>query len=103
MRARRQRRGRVWRAGEVALPAASPTLCLPGPHPCLPHLLLHSPAPAIDREELSRTVRAVLLAGGESRNPLTRYRAMPAVPLGSSLMFIDVPINNCLKAGINKM
>ena len=62
-----------------------------------------SPPPSLDPENLSRTVRAVILAGGESRNPLTRYRAMPAVPLGSSLMLIDVPINNCLRAGINKM
>lgn len=38
--------------------------------------------PAVDRAELSRTVRAVILAGGEVQNPLTRYRAMPAVPLG---------------------
>lgn len=64
---------------------------------------IHSPPPAIDTDEMSRTVRAVILAGGESRNPLTRYRAMPAVPLGSSLLLIDVPINNCLKAGVNKI
>ncbi|KAL6768126.1 hypothetical protein ACKKBF_B37900 [Auxenochlorella protothecoides x Auxenochlorella symbiontica] len=59
--------------------------------------------PSIDREELSRTVRAVILAGGEAKNPLTRSRAMPAVPLGSSLMMIDVPISNCMSAGINKI
>lgn len=45
----------------------------------------------------------MVLAGGETRNPLTRYRAMPAVPLGSSLLLVDVPINNCLRAGINKI
>ena len=28
---------------------------------------------------------------------------MPAVPIGSCMMLIDVPINNCLSAGINKM
>lgn len=64
---------------------------------------IHSAPLSIDPENLSRTVRAVILAGGETRNPLTRYRAMPAVPLGSSLMLIDVPINNCLKSGINKI
>lgn len=37
------------------------------------------------------------------RNPLTRHRAMPAVPLGSSLLMVDVPLNNCLESGINKM
>lgn len=59
--------------------------------------------PSIDREDLSRTVRAVILAGGEVRNPLTRSRAMPAVPLGSSHMMIDVPIGNCMSSGINKI
>ena len=48
-------------------------------------------------------MRAVILAGGETKNPLTRHRAMPAVPLGSSLLMVDVPLNNCLQAGINKM
>ncbi|PRW44900.1 glucose-1-phosphate adenylyltransferase [Chlorella sorokiniana] len=52
---------------------------------------------------MSRTVRAVILAGGETKNPLTRHRAMPAVPLGSSLLMVDVPLNNCLQAGINKI
>lgn len=52
---------------------------------------------------MSRTVRGVVLAGGETKNPLTRHRAMPAVPLGSSLLMVDVPLNNCLTAGINKV
>lgn len=52
---------------------------------------------------MSRTVRGVILAGGETKNPLTKYRAMPAVPLGSSLLMVDVPVNNCLQAGINKI
>lgn len=60
-------------------------------------------APQPLSEDLSRTVRAVVLAGGETKNPLTRYRAMPAVPLGSSMLMIDVPLNNCLRAGINKI
>ena len=52
---------------------------------------------------MSRTVRGVVLAGGETNNPLTKYRAMPALPLGSQLLLVDVPLNNCLTAGINKM
>jgi glucose-1-phosphate adenylyltransferase len=66
------------------------------------HLPLCS-LPQISKEEMSRTVRGVVLAGGETKNPLTKYRAMPAVPLGSSLLMVDVPLNNCLQAGINKM
>lgn len=44
-----------------------------------------------------------MLAGGESKNPLARYRAMPAVPIASSLTLVDIPIHNCLSAGINKL
>lgn len=75
----------------------------PKPIPTVPFPPCRPINPSIDREELSRTVRAVILAGGEAKNPLTRSRAMPAVPLGSSLMMIDVPISNCMSAGINKM
>lgn len=57
----------------------------------------------LSKDEMSRTVRGVVLAGGETKNPLTRHRAMPAVPLGSSLLMVDVPLNNCLCAGINKL
>ena len=58
---------------------------------------------AIDQMNMARTTRAMVLAGGETRNPLTKYRAMPAVPIGSCMFLIDVPINNCLGAGINKV
>ena len=57
----------------------------------------------IDYMNMGTTTRAVILAGGEQKNPLTLYRAMPAVPIGSCMMLIDVPINNCLGAGINKL
>ena len=53
--------------------------------------------------EVGKTTRAIILAGGETNNPLTRYRALPAVPFGSSLRLVDIPLNNCLKAGVNKM
>lgn len=57
----------------------------------------------IDRNLMARTTRAVVLAGGETNNPLTKYRAMPAVPIGSSMFLVDIPVNNCLKSGINKI
>lgn len=57
----------------------------------------------VDCVNMGATTRAIILAGGEQKNPLTQYRAMPAVPIGSCMMLIDVPINNCLGAGINKM
>lgn len=57
----------------------------------------------VDYMNMASTTRAVVLAGGEQNNPLTKYRAMPAVPIGCCMLLIDVPINNCLSAGINKM
>lgn len=108
-RHRRQRRppGKCRRAPPP--PPACRQRPVPGAHPrprltcaALPHPRC-SGVPLLNREEMSRTVRAVLLAGGETKNPLTRHRAMPAVPLGSSLLMVDVPLNNCLQAGINKM
>lgn len=58
---------------------------------------------SVDYMNMASTTRAVVLAGGEQNNPLTKYRAMPAVPIGCCMLLIDVPINNCLSAGINKM
>ena len=58
---------------------------------------------SVDYMNMATTTRAVVLAGGEQNNPLTKYRAMPAVPIGCCMLLIDVPINNCLSAGINKV
>lgn len=58
---------------------------------------------SVDYMNMASTTRAVVLAGGEQNNPLTKYRAMPAVPIGSCMLLIDVPINCCLSAGINKV
>lgn len=33
-------------------------------------------------EDISKSVHAIILAGGSSDNPLARFRAMPAVELG---------------------
>ena len=57
----------------------------------------------VDGGTMARTTRAVVLAGGETSNPLTKVRAMPAVPIGASMLLIDIPVNNCLRSGINKM
>ena len=75
------------------------------PSNCPPCSAATSPTdvPPLSRAEMTRTVRGVVLAGGQTNNPLTRHRAMPAVPLGSSLLMIDVPLNLCLQAGVNKM
>ncbi|KAG2496784.1 hypothetical protein HYH03_005192 [Edaphochlamys debaryana] len=49
---------------------------------------------------------AVVLGGGESDRrlfPLTEKRALPAVPVGGTYRLIDIPVSNCLNAGINQI
>ena len=50
-------------------------------------------------------VLGVILGGGRGSrlNPLTRYRAKPAVPIGCKYRLVDVPISNCLHSGINRI
>eukprot|EP00898_Chlorokybus_atmophyticus_P003416 jgi/Chlat1/4075/Chrsp26S04115 len=53
---------------------------------------------------VSGSVVALILGGGESRNfPLTRYRAKPAVPLGANYRLVDIPVSNCINSGISKI
>lgn len=69
----------------------------------MPDYLFEEALAPLDKRNVARTVRAVILAGGETRNPLTRFRAMPAVPIGSALRLVDIPISNCMRAGVNKI
>jgi len=50
-------------------------------------------------------VAAVILGGGrgERLKPLTRFRAKPAVPFAGMYRLVDVPISNCLHAGIDRI
>jgi glucose-1-phosphate adenylyltransferase len=52
-----------------------------------------------------KDVLAVILGGGRGAGlyPLTRHRSEPAVPLGGKYRLIDVPISNCLNAGLNQV
>ena len=52
-----------------------------------------------------KTVLGLILGGGRGSRlyPLTRVRANPAVPLVGKYRLIDIPISNCLHAGINKI
>lgn len=94
-------KGNLWSNGVLSHSRVQPRTIQPeiDTHVGTNNALFH-----VDPTDMCKTVRAVILAGGETENPLTKYRAMPAVSLGSSsLCIIDVPINNCLKAGINKI
>ena len=50
-------------------------------------------------------VIAVIMGGGRGTRlyPLTKERCKPAVPLAGKYRLVDIPISNCLNAGINKI
>ena len=52
-----------------------------------------------------KRVLAIILGGGAGTRlqPLTLTRAKPAVPLGGNYRLIDIPISNCINAGISKI
>src|ERR671915_20060 len=50
-------------------------------------------------------VLTLILGGGRGARlfPLTHMRSKPAVPLGGKYRLIDIPISNCLHAGLKKI
>lgn len=50
-------------------------------------------------------VIGVIMGGGSGSRlqPLTRYRAKPAVPIGGKYRLVDVPISNCLNSHIRQI
>jgi glucose-1-phosphate adenylyltransferase len=50
-------------------------------------------------------VLTLILGGGRGTRlfPLTRMRSKPAVPIGGKYRLIDVPISNCLHAGLKQI
>lgn len=48
---------------------------------------------------------ALILGGGVGSRlyPLTKMRAKPAVPIGGKYRLIDIPLSNCINAGIQKI
>ena len=52
-----------------------------------------------------KNVLGVILGGGQGSRlyPLTSERAKPAVPLAGKYRLIDIPMSNCLHAGIEKI
>src|SRR5512141_3276195 len=50
-------------------------------------------------------VPTLALAGGRGTRlyPLTHMRSKPAVPLGGQYRLIDIPISNCLHAGLKRI
>lgn len=54
---------------------------------------------------MSKGIVAVILGGGAGTRlyPLTASRSKPAVPIAGKYRLVDIPISNCLNAGISKM
>jgi glucose-1-phosphate adenylyltransferase len=52
-----------------------------------------------------KDVLTLILGGGRGTRlfPLTHMRSKPAVPLGSKYRLIDIPISNCLHAGLKRI
>jgi glucose-1-phosphate adenylyltransferase len=52
-----------------------------------------------------RDVLTIILGGGRGTRlfPLTHMRSKPAVPIGGQYRLIDVPISNCLHAGLKRI
>src|SRR5687768_12505550 len=50
-------------------------------------------------------VLTLILGGGQGARlfPLTHMRSKPAVPIGGKYRLIDIPISNCLHAGLKKI
>lgn len=55
--------------------------------------------------DVMQDVLGVILGGGQGTRlyPLTQKRSKPAVPLAGKYRLIDIPISNCLHAGIEKI
>src|SRR5687768_4882700 len=50
-------------------------------------------------------VLSIIMGGGQGTRlfPLTRERSKPAVPLAGKYRLVDIPISNCLNAGLKKI
>jgi glucose-1-phosphate adenylyltransferase len=54
---------------------------------------------------MSEEILSVILGGGAGTrlHPLTASRSKPAVPIAGKYRLVDIPISNCLHAGIGRM
>lgn len=54
---------------------------------------------------MMKDVASIILGGGRGTrlDPLTRYRAKPAVPIGGKYRLVDIPISNCINSDIKQL
>jgi glucose-1-phosphate adenylyltransferase len=52
-----------------------------------------------------KDVLTIVLGGGRGTRlfPLTHQRSKPAVPIGGKYRLIDIPLSNCLHAGLKRI
>ena len=52
-----------------------------------------------------RKIICIIMGGGRGSrlSPLTKERCKPAVPLAGKYRLVDIPISNCLNAGMNQI
>src|SRR5207237_8109097 len=57
------------------------------------------------QDGLMTDVLTLILGGGRGTRlfPLTHMRSKPAVPIGGKYRLIDIPISNCLHAGLKRI
>ncbi|MBT4002240.1 MAG: glucose-1-phosphate adenylyltransferase, partial [Chloroflexi bacterium] len=50
-------------------------------------------------------ILGIIMGGGQGSRlyPLTKLRAKPAVPIAGKYRLIDIPISNCINAGIHRI
>lgn len=55
--------------------------------------------------EFNNRVLCVIMGGGQGTRlfPLTRDRSKPAVPLAGKYRLVDIPISNCINAGLKRV
>lgn len=61
--------------------------------------------PYISDSNSSNSVLAIVLGGGRGSRlyPLTKERSKPAVPLAGKYRLVDIPISNCITAGVRRI
>jgi glucose-1-phosphate adenylyltransferase len=59
-------------------------------------------SPKIRPEDAMNKTLGIIMGGGAGTRlfPLTKDRSKPAVPLGGKYRLVDIPISNCLNAGV---
>ncbi len=54
---------------------------------------------------MTRKILSIVLGGGKGSRlyPLTKERSKPAVPFGGKYRLVDIPISNCINAGLKQI